>query len=207
MSAIAAPGAPAAPVATGPDAGRVSAGEACPLCGTPLAPTQEWCLHCGAAARTRLAAAPNWKAPIAVLATVALLALAAIAASVVKLAGDTGPAPLPIIRTVTTPAAAAAIAPTTTAPSATLGAPAKSGAVGGTVVPRTLGTHGRTVSPSGVHLPFAPTIHVTHKAVAPRPTPSLPGGKPLPKSVKIKVPEFGVPGANSEPGASGTHVK
>jgi hypothetical protein len=205
MSAIAAPGPPAAPTGSGPDPARVSAGEACPLCGTPLAPTQEWCLHCGAAARTRLAAAPNWKAPIAVLATVALLAIAAIAVSVVKLAGDTGPAPSAVIRTVTTAGAAAAIAPTTTAPSATLGAPATSGAVGGTVAPRTLTTPGHTVSPSGVHVPAAPTIHVTHKTTtSPTRTPTTHGGKPLPKSVKINVPNFSVPGANSEPG---THAK
>jgi len=71
---------------------------------------------CGAAARTRLAASPNWKAPIAVVATLAALALGVIAAALVKLAGDTGPAPAPITRTVTT--TAAALAPTSTAPAA-----------------------------------------------------------------------------------------
>jgi len=43
-------------------------GEACPLCGAPLHPEQAWCLSCGAAARTRLAAAPGWRGPIGAVA-------------------------------------------------------------------------------------------------------------------------------------------
>jgi uncharacterized paraquat-inducible protein A len=61
--------------------------EACPLCGQPLAPTQDWCLRCGAAARTRLAASPRWTAPVIAVAVVAVIALAVLAASLVKLAG------------------------------------------------------------------------------------------------------------------------
>ena len=53
---------------------------ACPLCGAPLDPTQEWCLSCGAAARTRLAAPTNWKAPIVAIAVIATLALGVLAA-------------------------------------------------------------------------------------------------------------------------------
>jgi hypothetical protein len=62
-------------------------GEACPLCGAPLHPEQEWCLRCGAAARTRLAASSNWKAPIIALAVVGILSLGVLAAALVKLAG------------------------------------------------------------------------------------------------------------------------
>jgi hypothetical protein len=62
-------------------------GDLCPLCGSPLHPDQDWCLRCGAAARTRLAASSNWKAPIIAVAVVAALALAVLAASLVKLAG------------------------------------------------------------------------------------------------------------------------
>ena len=101
---------------------RVAGGEACPLCSTPLSPEQDWCLRCGAAARTRLAATPNWKAPIATIAVVAALALAVLAAALVKLAGGSGSSSMPAT-TVTTPAAATtptAPAAATTTPGATL---------------------------------------------------------------------------------------
>lgn len=62
--------------------------EPCPLCGAPLGPTQEWCLRCGAAARTRLAAIPAWRAPLVVLAVVTVTALGALTASLVVLAGQ-----------------------------------------------------------------------------------------------------------------------
>jgi hypothetical protein len=87
-------------------------GESCPLCGAPLHPEQEWCLHCGAAARTRLAASPSWKGLIAALAVVVVLSLGVLAVALVKLAGGTGsttPA-----RTTTVRTAAAAVAPTPT---------------------------------------------------------------------------------------------
>jgi len=71
-------------------------------------------MRCGAAARTRLAAPPNWRAPVAILLAIVVLALAAIAAGAVKLAGQTN-APPPIVRTVTT----LAPAPPTTPPTAT----------------------------------------------------------------------------------------
>jgi hypothetical protein len=62
--------------------------ESCPLCGTALAESQEWCLGCGAAARTRLAATPNWRAPLIVLGTVIVLALGALTVALVSLAGS-----------------------------------------------------------------------------------------------------------------------
>jgi hypothetical protein len=95
---------------------RMSGGEACPLCGTPLSPEQDWCLRCGAAARTRLAATPNWKAPIATIAVVAALALAILAAALVKLAGGSGSSSAPATTTVTSPATSTPAAPATTAP-------------------------------------------------------------------------------------------
>jgi hypothetical protein len=52
-----------------------------------LRPEQNWCLRCGAAARTRLAAQPKWKALVAVLLLVVVLSLAVLAAALVKLAG------------------------------------------------------------------------------------------------------------------------
>ena len=87
MSA-AAPGtrAPASAIGPAPAPGSAPA-DACPLCGTTLHPAQDWCLRCGAAARTRLAASPNWRAPVALLALVIALALAVLAVALVKLAG------------------------------------------------------------------------------------------------------------------------
>jgi hypothetical protein len=76
--------APAPPAsATGGD----TAQEVCPLCGSPLKAEQSWCLHCGAAARTRLAAQPKWKALVATVAVIVVLSLGVLAAALVTLAG------------------------------------------------------------------------------------------------------------------------
>lgn len=99
---------------------RPAVTEACPLCGAPLDPRQDWCLSCGAAARTRLAATPNWKAPVASIAVVAVLALGVLAAALVKLAGDSGSSATPATTTVTTtPAASTPFAPASTTPGVT----------------------------------------------------------------------------------------
>jgi hypothetical protein len=66
----------------------VPAVEGCPLCEAPLGPEQEWCLCCGAAARTRLAATPNWRAPLILLGAVMVLALGVLIAALVYLAGQ-----------------------------------------------------------------------------------------------------------------------
>jgi hypothetical protein len=107
-------------------------GEACPLCGAPLHPEQEWCLRCGAAARTRLAASSSWKAPLIALAVAATLSLGVLAAALVKLAVDSS-STTNVTRTiaagpasVTSPGTAAPTpAPSPTTPgAATPGAPA-----------------------------------------------------------------------------------
>jgi hypothetical protein len=61
--------------------------EGCPLCGAPLGAEQEWCLRCGSAARTRLAAVPNWRTPVIALGVVIVLSLGALTAALVSLAG------------------------------------------------------------------------------------------------------------------------
>jgi predicted nucleic acid-binding Zn ribbon protein len=61
--------------------------ETCPLCGASLRSDQSWCLRCGAAARTRLAAQPKWKALVVALMAVAVLSLGVLAAALVTLAG------------------------------------------------------------------------------------------------------------------------
>lgn len=65
---------------------------ACPRCASPIGRDQDWCLVCGAAARTRLAPAPNWKLPIAVLASVVALSLVALVIAFAALTDDPGPA-------------------------------------------------------------------------------------------------------------------
>jgi hypothetical protein len=109
-------GAPApAPQSIAPT--RPAVVEACPLCGAQLDPRQDWCLSCGAAARTRLAATPNWKGPVATIAVVAVLALGVLAAALVKLAGGSGSSSVPVTTTVTTaPAASAPVTPTSATP-------------------------------------------------------------------------------------------
>lgn len=64
---------------------------ACPRCATPLAGNQDWCLACGAAARTALAAPPNWRLPAAVLATLAALAVIALVGAFVVATDDDEP--------------------------------------------------------------------------------------------------------------------
>jgi hypothetical protein len=115
--------------------------DACPLCGAPLAADQEWCLSCGAAARTRLAAAPGWRGPVAVIAVIAALALGILAAALVKLAGDSGPAPAPATTTVTSAAATPTTVPTlATTPTASV--------TPTTSVPGTTTTSGQTSAPT-----------------------------------------------------------
>lgn len=132
------------------------AADVCPLCGAPLRPEQDWCLQCGAAARTRLASAPNWKAPLAVFAAVVVISLGVLAAALVKLAGGSG-TPVTNTRTVTAPAAAAATpaprpAPATTTPAPgaaatrTATAPAAAAPGASTTTPRT-GTGSTATTP------------------------------------------------------------
>ncbi len=66
---------------------------------------------CGAAARTRVAPAPNWKPLIAALAVVIVLSLGVLAAALVKLAGDSASvASAPASVVATAPAAAGSVA-------------------------------------------------------------------------------------------------
>jgi hypothetical protein len=110
---VAPPGAPPAP-------GTIS----CPRCATAVGPDQDWCLACGAPARTRLVPTPNWRAPVAVLAVVILLAGIALAVAFVALTNDTEPAaPVdsqapPPSATATQPPASAQPAPTQATPTA-----------------------------------------------------------------------------------------
>lgn len=148
--------------------------EGCPLCGAPLQGEQEWCLRCGAAARTRLASSPRWRGPLATVAVIAALALGVLAAALVTLAGGSGgagsattaPPANAALGTSTVPGTVpATTVPSTTAPGAGTtstsgaGTPGSStsgtstpGATGGTGATGTNGTNGSSGAPGKVHL-------------------------------------------------------
>ena len=86
MNAVATPP-PAVCPSGAPAAGFAPTTEGCPLCGAPLRAEQDWCLRCGAAARTRLAAPPKWRTLAAALLIVAAISLAVLTVALVKLAG------------------------------------------------------------------------------------------------------------------------
>jgi hypothetical protein len=133
--------APPPPTVPTPGASSIPPVDAvCPLCSAPLDPRQEWCLNCGAAARTRLAAPTNWKAPIVTIAVIATLALGVLAAALVKLSGGSGTPKTvpPVTRTVT---GAAPIVPGTipgAIPTTTTGATGAAG-LGGVAAPTVTG--------------------------------------------------------------------
>jgi hypothetical protein len=101
----------------------------CPRCSAPIGADQDWCLECGAPARTRLAPTPNWQLPTVAIGAIVAIAGALLAFAFVKLTNDDGTAPAG-----TTPSAVVETAPstatvppatvaTTTAPAATTTAP------------------------------------------------------------------------------------
>ncbi|HEY5196330.1 MAG TPA: hypothetical protein VIJ51_04835 [Solirubrobacteraceae bacterium] len=81
----------------------VLAQPACPVCNRALAPTQAWCLECGAAARTRIAPTPRWR-PLALLAALAaILAIIAIGFAIARLARGSSSSPTAPAGQVSTP--------------------------------------------------------------------------------------------------------
>ncbi len=97
-------------------------------------------MRCGAAARTRLAAIPNWRAPVIALSAVIVLSLGALTAALVSLAGDS-PTPPPRTGASTLPAT------TATTPAATIGgAGTQATSTPGTTIP---GAGAATTAPAG----------------------------------------------------------
>ena len=113
------------------EAPRAAGTVSCPRCGAPVPQEQDWCLRCGAAARTRLVRAPSWKLPVAAVTALVLAAVVALALAFVALTDDrppatgatgaTGPAAV-----VPAPAPAPTV-PTAPAPSGPTGATAPKG--------------------------------------------------------------------------------
>lgn len=71
----------------GPAAPEAS-GRPCPRCAAPLAAGQDWCLSCGAPASTRIAPPPSWRAPLAIVAGVLVVAIAALTVAFLSLTDD-----------------------------------------------------------------------------------------------------------------------
>jgi hypothetical protein len=132
----------------------------CPRCSAPVGPDQDWCLECGAPARTRLAPTPNWQLPTVAIGAIVAVAGALLAFAFAKLTNDDGTTPVG-----TTPSAIVATAPSTAtvppAPVATTAAPvATTTAPTGPAVPSTV--PGQT----------APPAAQTRTSTAPQPPPS-----------------------------------
>jgi hypothetical protein len=98
---------------------------ACPRCAAVIGPDQDWCLACGAPARTRLVPTPNWRAPVAALAVIVLLAGIALAAAFVSLTNDAEPA-APVSSQAPPPSTSTAPAGSQPPPPSTSTAPANS---------------------------------------------------------------------------------
>ena len=99
----------------------------CPRCSATVAEEQDWCLECGAPARTRLAPTPHWRVPAIAVGAIVLIAGALLAFAFVKLTGDDGATPsqsAPVIATQpTTPPPA--VTPTVPAPTVTATTPSQ----------------------------------------------------------------------------------
>ena len=97
----------------------------CPRCASPIGPDQDWCLECGAPARTRLAQTPNWRLPTVAIGAVVQVAGALHAFAFVRLTNDNG-APAgttPTAAAQTTPVAPVVPPVTSALPAATTTAP------------------------------------------------------------------------------------
>ena len=114
---------------------------ACPRCGAGLGAAQDWCLECGAAARTRIGRTTAWHVPVAVVAVIGALCLAALAFAFLRLANTDDD-----VRAAKAATPAAAV-PATTQPA---------------VQPSTFGTTGPTGA-TGATGPTTPTTSARRK--------------------------------------------
>jgi hypothetical protein len=125
---------------TAPHAAAGPAPLSCPACGSPVASDQSWCLECGAAARTRIAKLPRWRAATIAVTVAVVLAIGGLIYAFVKLSSGNGTVTTTPTITQTVPAAAAPTpAPTTTAPpaAATPAIPAGPTGATGAATPKT----------------------------------------------------------------------
>jgi hypothetical protein len=110
----------------------------CPRCSATVGPDQDWCLECGAPARTRLAPTPNWQLPTVAIGAIVLLAGALLAFAFVRLTGDEGvPVGTTPTAVVETAPPAAVVPPPTTGTTGTTPTPATTTKPTGTAPPAT----------------------------------------------------------------------
>jgi hypothetical protein len=161
------------PASVSPVPGQPVHHDACPLCGAPLHPEQEWCLKCGAAARTRLAATPNWKGPVIALVLVIAVSLGVLAAALIKLAGESSSSSTGTSAAATLPAATQpAVVTEATVPAPTVSTAAVSPAPGGVAA----GTQATTTRPPAFGLSAAAAAGAVGSRTSP--VTGLPTGAP-----------------------------
>lgn len=140
----------------------------CPRCSATVGPYQDWCLECGAPARTRLARVPNWRAPVAVVTVVALVAGIALAVAFAALTDSDedvpGVEPAPTAASTPAPPGSPA-APPVSIPAAP-GAPAPGATAPAAPAPPA----------PGVTVPTTPPPAATAPAAPPAPAPTAPPG-------------------------------
>ncbi|MDP1847271.1 MAG: hypothetical protein Q8K79_05730 [Solirubrobacteraceae bacterium] len=138
----------------------------CPRCSSPIAPEQDWCLECGAPARTRLAPTPNWQLPTVAIGAIVAIAGALLAFAFVKLTSDddvpAGTTPTAVVQTAPPAVITPPPAVTPTTPTASTTAPAQPAAPS-TAVP------GQTTAPTpgGATTPDPPVATPTPTATGP----------------------------------------
>lgn len=136
----------------------------CPRCSATVGPDQDWCLECGAPARTRLAPTPNWQLPTVAIGAIILLAGALLAFAFVELTSDdgvvAGTTPTAVVQTVPPPAV---VPPPVVQPTATSTAPA--GATVPTAVP---GQTATAPAPTSTTATTATTATTSTTPLAPR---------------------------------------
>lgn len=87
----------------------------CPRCNATIGPEQDWCLNCGAPARTRLAPLPNWRLPVALVGILAIGAIVALILAFVSLTSDDSTiTPTTAVTAPVTTAVGAPVGPTAT---------------------------------------------------------------------------------------------
>jgi hypothetical protein len=146
----------------------------CPRCSSPVGAEQDWCLECGAPARTRLAPTPNWQLPTAAIGAIVLLAGALLAFAFVKLTSDdnapAGTTPAAAVET-TPPAVVAPPPAVTTTPTASTTAPVEPAAPATTIPGQTTPA---TTTPGVVTVPPATTTPATTLPATTTPATKIP---------------------------------
>jgi len=126
-----------------PPAPAEPATRACPRCGAPLTPDQEWCLNCGADVGARVATTPRWKVPVILVGMLVAAALAAVVLALVELADDHQQ------QVAQTPTVMATATPAPSPPPGEQPAPGEAGATGTPVPQASDGQTGTGQSGSG----------------------------------------------------------